>query len=237
MSTTKMHSVRDLLQRFMFAKNFRTWKELAADIGESGSTISAWKSRNSQSVVPKLLCLSREAGISERWLLTGEGPMQDPGAMSATLTGKGALAVNPPEPSNVEPHYDRLPVRKVPLISWVQAGGFIDPNCQTTPGYAEHYEETAATSSDKAFALTVKGDSMEPEFTQGDIIIVDPERGVNNGSFIIAKNGDGEATFKQLVQDGSRVLFKPLNQRYPIMDMTGVKHNIVGVVVEKKKRY
>lgn len=77
---------------------------------------------------------------------------------------------------------------------------------------------------------------MEPEFTDGDIIIADPERDPVSGSYIVARNG-AEATFKQFVMDGQSVFLKPLNERYPIRDMTGIEIRIVGVVVEKKKRY
>ncbi|MBM9614724.1 S24 family peptidase [Desulfobulbus rhabdoformis] len=78
---------------------------------------------------------------------------------------------------------------------------------------------------------------MEPEFIEGEIITVDPGRDAVNGTYVIAKNGEGEATFKQLVLDGSSVFLKPLNARYPIKDMTGVEFRIIGVVVAKEKRY
>lgn len=77
---------------------------------------------------------------------------------------------------------------------------------------------------------------MEPEFIEADIVTVDPGRQAVSGSYVIAKNGD-EATFKQLVIDGASVYLKPLNSRYPIKDMTGIEFRIIGVVVEKRKRY
>lgn len=42
---------------------------------------------------------------------------------------------------------------------------------------------------------------------------------------------------EQLIIDGPDVFLKPLNDRYPIRDMTGVEFRIIGVVVEKRKRY
>ena len=141
-----------------------------------------------------------------------------------------------PDQLNVIPLYSHYPSRMVPLISWVQAGDFVDPQAQTTPGYAETWVETSATNSGNAFALVVSGDSMEPEFRDGDIITVDPDRAPVSGNFVVVKNGH-EATFKQLVNDGSSVFLKPLNDRYPILDMTGIEFRIVGVVVEKRKVY
>jgi SOS-response transcriptional repressor LexA len=130
----------------------------------------------------------------------------------------------------------RNALRRIPVISWVRAGGFVDPQAQTTPGHADEWVETSATSCPNAFALLVAGDSMEPEFRAGDIITVDPDRTPVNGSYVIAKDGS-EATFKQLIYDGSKVFLKPLNPRYPITDMTGIEFKIVGVVAERRKLY
>ncbi len=139
--------------------------------------------------------------------------------------------------SNVTPAFDRQAPRDVPLISWVQAGEWQAVHDPFHPGYAEEWIDTNATRSEQAFALTVHGDSMEPEFRDGDIVVVDPDRVPAAGSFVVVKNSSDEATFKQLIFDGGSVYLKPLNDRYPIRDMTGVEFQIVGVVVEKRKRY
>ncbi|MEW6429572.1 MAG: S24 family peptidase [Thermodesulfobacteriota bacterium] len=99
-----------------------------------------------------------------------------------------------------------------------------------------------ATAIDNQFTLRVVGNSMEPEFWEGDVIIVDPARQPASGSYVIAKvdggsDGNGDATFKQFVADAGRVFLKPLNSRYPVMDMTGREFRVVGVVVEKRKEY
>ncbi len=47
------------------------------------------------------------------------------------------------------------------------------------------------------FALRVKGDSMESEFNDGDIIIVNPTAKAETGDYVVAKNDEKEATFKQ----------------------------------------
>lgn len=140
------------------------------------------------------------------------------------------------EISNVGPGDPILQVQKIPIISWVQAGEWEAVEDPFQPGFAEEWITTTETTAKHAFALTVHGDSMEPEFYEGDILTVDPEKEPVSGSFVIAKNGEN-ATFKQLVLDGSNVYLKPLNNRYPIKDMTGVDFRIVGVVVEKRKRY
>lgn len=214
----------------------------AADI-LSISTVTLSRYENGKRDASAMLVkeMSKAYGVSLHWLLTGEGSMLEskPTRKETTRIDNSHSSLgfkDNTEPSNVSAHYNPRPVMRVPLISWVQAGNWADSNCQTTPGYAEEYIDSSATNSENAFALTIKGDSMEPEFREGDIITVDPDRQVENGSYVIVKNGV-EATFKQYVVDGISVYLKPLNDRYPIRDMTGVEFLIVGVVVEKRKRY
>ena len=107
-----------------------------------------------------------------------------------------------------------------------------NPDCPTTPGIADEWYATTATRSPHAFALVVHGDSMEPKFLEGEVIVVDPDKQRESGSYVIAKNGD-EATFKRLLRDGSSVFLVPLNERYKPKDMTGISFKIVGVVVQK----
>lgn len=147
---------------------------------------------------------------------------------------KATVGATSTEPSNISPAPPSI--KRIPIVSWVNAGDWSKAVDPFHPGYAEDWIDTAVTSNINAFALVVHGDSMEPEFTEGDIITVDPGRAYCSGSFVVAKNGE-EATFKQLIIDGPNVFLKPLNERYPIKDMTGVEMRIVGVVVEKRKRY
>lgn len=132
---------------------------------------------------------------------------------------------------------------QVPLISWDQAGAWTDFVDTFQPGVAEEWVIATKKVSDNAFALRIIGDSMKPEFLPGEIIIVDPAVKPKTGKYVIAKidngNGgeDGEATFKQFVRDGNQVYLKPLNDKYPLIDMTGNEYRIVGCVVEKRKEF
>ncbi len=128
--------------------------------------------------------------------------------------------------------------RKIPLISFVQAGDWHDAVDNFHPGDAEEWVTASPNLGPRSFSLRVNGKSMEPEFREGEYINVDPDAQVNSGDYIIAKNGDEEATFKQYYKDGNRHLLVPLNKdwRKPI-DMTGKDWHIVGRVMEKVKRY
>jgi SOS-response transcriptional repressor LexA len=109
---------------------------------------------------------------------------------------------------------------KVPLISWVQAGQWAEIVDNFAVGDAEAWLETTAKPGRNAFALRIIGDSMDPKVPDRSIVIFDPARGYHHGSLVLAKRtGDQQATFKQLWYDGATPYLKPLNQRYPMLDM------------------
>ena len=96
-------------------------------------------------------------------------------------------------------------LRRVPLISWVQAGDWSHAADLLQPGEGLEWIDTSVTVRPHTFALRVEGDSMEPEFAPGTILVVEPEMDAHPGDYVIAKNGDDEATFKQLVRDGAEM--------------------------------
>ncbi len=124
----------------------------------------------------------------------------------------------------------------VPLLSDVQAGmykEFID-NFHPGDGGAE-WIPTSVPIKAHTFALRVAGDSMEPEFLAGMILIIEPELDPQPGDYVVAKNGGDETTFKQLVKDGSDWYLKPLNPRYPIKPLGDSR--IIGVLRAVERRY
>ena len=106
----------------------------------------------------------------------------------------------------------------VPLISWIQAGNWQDIIDNLHPGEGERVSTTYKVRK-HSYALRVRGDSMEPKFPDGAIVIVEPEENPEPGSFVIIRQNGGEATFKQLMVDGDVKYLKPLNSRYPIMEL------------------
>lgn len=96
------------------------------------------------------------------------------------------------------------------VISWVAAGKWSET------GESFHTEDAAEwiesdIKGEHNFALRVKGDSMEPEFNDGDIIIVSPTAKAVTGDYVVAKNDEEEATFKQYKKFDSARVRHPLN--------------------------
>lgn len=198
--------------------------DMARALGKTTATISRWWNGDIVPGQKNMMALSEYFSCNIDWLKNGIGEIYPNGKPLRELPNFSPA----PPPRNAP--------RQIPIISWVQAGDWQDVFDPYQPGYAEDWITTTETTHPNAFGLAIHGDSMEPEFQEGDIITVDPGREAISGSYVVAKNGQ-EATFKQLVIDGNNVYLKPLNTRYPIKDVTGMEIKIVGVVVEKRKRY
>ena len=90
-----------------------------------------------------------------------------------------------------------------------------------------------ACAAAEAFALMVLGDSMAPEFVEGEIILIEPEGLATEGSYVLAQL-DGEWIFRQLVRHGEAWRLQALNPAYPaadIVDLTPIK----GVIIQKSQ--
>lgn len=92
--------------------------------------------------------------------------------------------------------------------------------------------EQSGCSAAEPYALRVLGDSMQPEFREGHIIIIDPGMSVHDGAYVVIDYA-GDTTFRQFVIDeaGKRYL-KPLNDEYETVEITDSFH-IHGVVVQR----
>ncbi|HAZ41953.1 MAG TPA: LexA family transcriptional repressor, partial [Methylococcaceae bacterium] len=125
-------------------------------------------------------------------------------------------------------------IREVPVISSVQAGLWREAVDSYAPGAGHDYVVVQADLGSHTFALKVKGNSMEPEFKEGDTIIIDPDIKPSPGDFVVARNADQEATFKKYRPRGRNaqgidvIELVPLNEDYPILRSDVSPLEIIG---------
>jgi DNA polymerase V len=86
-------------------------------------------------------------------------------------------------------------------------------------------------SGGESFVLQVLGDSMAPEFSDGEIIVIEPEGLARDGSFVLAWHGD-EWTLRQLLGDGACWRLHALNPAYPDAPLASLDA-VRGVVIQK----
>jgi len=93
--------------------------------------------------------------------------------------------------------------------------------------------ETSACASCEPYALMVLGDSMLPEFEEGEIIVIEPEGVARHESYVIAFVNE-EFIFRQLIQHPEGWMLKPLNAVYPNIPIDNLDV-VKGIIVLKKK--
>ena len=70
------------------------------------------------------------------------------------------------------------------------------------------------------FVLQVLGDSMEPEFPNGCVVVVEPGQAVEDHCFVIARDAGG-FLFRQLFIEHGRWCLRALNPTYPEVAISG----------------
>lgn len=126
--------------------------------------------------------------------------------------------------------------QRIPVISWVIAGRWKEVCDAFEPGDADEWIESDVRGRN-VFALRVVGDSMEPEFKEGEVVIVSPHVEALPGDFVVVKDREDKATFKQLKKYGPRWVLHPLNPKYDDQEVSRGEFRIIGKVVKKEKRY
>lgn len=184
--------------------------DIATRLGVSRGTVSQWvngiaepRGGNASQVAAMLRC-------NMTWLMHGRGA--------------------PDKSVELEPGPELK--REVPLISWIQAGNWLEMDIQQYD-YSQSYTHTASVGP-RAFALRVIGDSMTSatgkSIPEGAVVIVDPDIAADHGRVVVARlDESASATIKQLVIDGDQKYLKPLNPAYPMMAING-NCTIIGVV-------
>jgi phage repressor protein C with HTH and peptisase S24 domain/DNA-binding XRE family transcriptional regulator len=108
--------------------------------------------------------------------------------------------------------------QRVPVINKVAAGYPTEFTDMGFPvGVADDYVRCPGVEDANAFAIRVCGDSMEPRYREGDIIIISPAAPVRPGDDCFVRiSATDESTFKRVFFDPEeQVRLQPLNERYP----------------------
>jgi len=104
----------------------------------------------------------------------------------------------------------------IPIVGLARAGadGFFDEN-----GFPVGADETVRfpdLGEDRVYALEIAGDSMEPVFRAGDVVIVQPGAAVRRGDRVVARTRAGEVMAKVLGRRNEQTVeFISLNAAHP----------------------
>lgn len=170
-------------------------RTLAQVVGVSTATMSQWvggQIKNISAENAERVCATLR--INTAWLMTGKGPKSgSAGDLTSEAVRKG----------------------KVPVISWIKAGALSQSPDTFQPGDAEEWIDCPLPHSKGSIYLRVIGDSMWPEYSEGEYILVDPEVAPTHGRDVVIRTPDDTYTFKrlQITPDGEYLL--ALNPDHP----------------------
>ncbi|BFU94713.1 MAG: hypothetical protein NTNFB02_14350 [Nitrospira sp.] len=120
-------------------------------------------------------------------------------------------------------HSAAAQIRKFPLLHWQHLNQIV--TSKTLPGviHAEALIEATDVAGTRTVAVKVSDDSMEPLFSEGEMLFVNPDVEWKPGDSVIAQSQDGhsEALFiRQVKRIGSRCMPHALSRKYDDLPVT-----------------
>lgn len=205
-------------ERLIYARKAKdlTLEEVGNKIGVHKSSILRWENGKAKNIrLPILEELARVYEVSPVWLMGYDVPRQ-------------------------YEIYGTTEKFTIPILGRVKAGydSLVEENILGTIAV----DKISYRDSNEYFAIKVKGDSMQPELYEGDIVIVHKQENFeNNDLCIVLINGD-EATIKRVRKIQNGILLQPSNPNYdPLifteMEIAAKPVKVIGVVKELKRNY
>lgn len=208
------HEIKDRLIQILREKNI-TPKELSEKTGIPKSSISQYMSGYAKPKQDRIYLISKALDINPTWLL--------------------GYDVN----INIEKQTEDIGI-KIPILGTVIAGIPVTA-VEDIIGYEEISKKMARCGD--YFALEIKGDSMEPKMSKGDIVIVKQQNTVENGQIaIVLVNGD-EATVKKVRFRDNGIELIAFNSYvyephfYSAKEIDELPVKIIGRVVELRAKF
>ena len=138
-----MSTLQERLKEVMDDLGITTQKDFATFAGVSKGLVNQWFSGTSTLGLKPIINITKKTNYSAEWLSRGVGPKYV-------------------SQSNIS---DGPSIRgKVPVISWVQAGSYVEAIDLFQPGDADEWTETTVNVGPHTFAVRVVGDSMMDKF-------------------------------------------------------------------------
>lgn len=212
----------DLGNKEIFSKNLKfymnlynkTRMEVSKALGISYTTFASWENGTNYPRIDKIELLANYFKVSKADLI--ENKYKD-SQINSTFTNHGV---------------------RIPVLGHVVAGVPISA-VQEVLDYEEITPELAATGD--FFCLKVKGDSMEPRFYEGDILVVKQQTDVDSGNVAVVLVDGEDATVKQVKKSPLGITLIGYNVAvypptfYSNDDIEKLPVSIIGKVIELRR--
>lgn len=131
-----------------------------------------------------------------------------------------------------------LPVKKIPVVAKISAG---------LPIYSEenlidyiYFANSNLQKDNELFGLKVTGDSMDKEFNEGDVVVVEKDSPVENGQIGVVMVNGYNATVKRIRYNDDQIILIPESNNsshYPQIYSKNDEVKIVGRVIASQRLF
>lgn len=189
-------TLKERLEAAMRLRPDVTAADIARACGIKPPSVSDWLSGKTKSIKgDNLLATAKLFGVRPEWLSTGLG---SPTARVEEVSESDATTA----------HIPRSAFRRVPVVGTASLGmdGFWT-DLEYPVGHGDGYFEFPTTDKD-AYVLQVRGGSMHPAIRSGWYVVIEPNKQIQMGEFVMVKLADGRSTVKEFLwhRDGEYVL-------------------------------
>lgn len=238
-------------QRIRAARNWaKLSQQVVADAcGVSRAAVALWESEDADKrTAPRhenIKAISRLTGAPIGWLFDDEAELNASHLIDRPWPTANQVAESSPENAylpdgtliGIEPGGLPTKGRKCPVISWANASFDKSAIDHLEPGDAIEWDWCSEPCSRFTYGLYVRGDSMYPEFFDGDLIWVDPELAPQHNDYVVVRNSDtDDVTLKRFVDEDGRRYLKAMNPDWPEPYRIVSEHDrFCGVVIDQKR--
>jgi len=124
-----------------------------------------------------------------------------------------------------------IPIKRmiVPIIEWHHAPHWITFRAHYRP---EKTLDAKASVSSGAYALIINSHMFEPSFPQGTAVVVDPEKDIKHGDYILTSESEvsDKIVIKQYLEEKNQKYLKSVGQVSTVKQIS--KLNTLGIIVE-----
>ncbi len=232
-----------------------TQRELGVIAGVSDKAVSTWENGTK---MPRMTAIKRMAtyfGIPAGDLLEDDAQRIRQASIHTASAAAGSTLIDTtsrtprtvlkdgtsplsPDLHNVTPIHLFPTSRRIPVLGRVPAGVPIE----AVTDIIEEIDLSGHSVQDgyDYFGLLVTGDSMLPEYRDGDIVILRMQQTAQTGDDVVAYIGNSDATLKRLTVTENGIQLRPLNPAYEIRSFSGeeirtLPVTIAGIVIEQRR--
>lgn len=230
-----------------------TQKELAKEVGITASTMTDYmklRSAPSFGVIQKLADYFgvKKSDIDTTFKEESTNPLPDaPDSLTQQITDKVVQLTTPNKKIVLRTSEELLESQKADgeiyrqpneVSEVIQLYGYDYYDHAASAGTGQYLNDVRVerielpVDVDADFVIPIKGDSMEPDYHDGDLVFIQTSVDLNDG-VIGVFNYNGEAYIKQLVIDEDQAYLHSLNPEYKDMPITPeTDFRIIGEVVD-----